>query len=499
MNLEIVAKFVETSLLTAIVLLGVARILLPREERPRLRLPAVLIFLHLILQTAKYFVPESFGSAKKFLDLCAFLLILLSMGRSGFLIVIHSVLSQRLARPLPKIIRDIIQGTIYIVALLFTLQAAGLEPGSLLTTSALLTAVIGLSLQDTLGNLFAGLAIQAQRPFEVGDWIQYDTEDTNIGMVVEINWRAVRVRTLQRVEITVPNNLLARAPIRNFTRPQVEARRDIECFAPYSTPPRQVTTMLLKAIRDVPGVLQEPAPSVIPQGFHERGVTYSIRYFVTDFKRREFIDGHVRERIWYALNRAEIDIPAPQRTVHIHESTQKEREERERRQIEARARYLRKVDFLEGIPEEALVTLAKMSETRLYDAEEAIIRQGDEDEEFFIVQRGRVGIEVDKQRHGVLRVAQLGPGQFFGEMSLMTGERRRATVRAVDECQLLVVGKLAFNRVFDDRPELVARISDVLSKREAQLGEIEERTSTVDEDSERSAELLERIRDFFSL
>jgi small-conductance mechanosensitive channel len=498
-NVNELGEYVGTGLITAAALLLIARILLPKEERPKLRLPLLFVVLHVLLLGVDMLLGDNFASAKRFVDLTAFFLILLSIGRSGFLLVVHSVLSRRLARPLPKIFRDIIQATIFMVAILFTLQAAGLEPSSLLTTSALLTAVIGLSLQDTLGNLFAGLAIQAQRPFEVGDWVQFDDNTANIGMVMEINWRAIRVRTVEHIEITVPNNMLAKAPIRNFTRPQIEARRSIHCTAPYTTPPRQVMRLVRDAIQDVPGVLADPAPTVVPIEFDERGVRYQVRYFISDFQGRELIDGHVRERVWYALNRAEIDMPVPQRLVHLHEATQAEVDEREKRRIEARVRYLKRVDFLDGLPEDVITTLAKMSETRLYDADEAIIRQGAEDDEFFIVQKGRVAIEVHRPSQGKVTVTQLGQGQFFGEMSLMTGEKRRATVRAIDECQLLVVGKAAFHRIFDDRPELVSRISEVLALRQEQLGEIAQRPTQGKPSEQRSAELLGRIREFFSL
>ncbi|MEM9189717.1 MAG: mechanosensitive ion channel family protein [Myxococcota bacterium] len=498
-ELEELGKLAGTGVLLGAALLLVARILLPREERSKLRGPFLFYLLHGACLTIDAFLPRDSIFVQP-VELLALFFVLISIGRTGFLVLAHSILSRRLARPLPKIFRDIVQATIYAIALLITLRAAGVEPGSLLTTSALLTAVIGLSLQDTLGNLFAGLAIQAQEPFRIGDWIQFDDEPKNAGEVVEINWRAVRLRTIERIEVTVPNNALARAPIRNFSRPDPESRREIHCTAPYDVSPRHVMGLLCEAIEDVPGVLREPTPSVVPNDFDERGVSYTVRYYIKDFERRDYIDGHVRERIWYALSRAEIDIPVPQRWVHLHEPTAAEAEERDRRRIETRAKHLRGVDFLDSLPEEAITVLARMSETRLYDANEAIIRQGDEDEEFFIVLRGRVSIEVRKaRRNRTQAVATLGPGQFFGEMSLMTGERRRATVRSVDECQLLVIGKQAFHRIFDDRPELIAKISRVLAAREEELGELTEEGMEKTKPDERSAELLTRIRDFFSI
>src|SRR5690606_13193402 len=151
----------------------------------------------------------------------------------------------------------------YAAVALVVLRAAGVELGSLLTTSALLTAVIGLSLQDTLGNLFAGLAIQAQQPFEVGDWIQHDpTDQETMGRVVEINWRATRVLTVDNVEVTIPNGALARASIRNFSRPTAEVRRSVTITVAAHVPPNEVHRLFAEAVAGTPGVLSHPAPDV---------------------------------------------------------------------------------------------------------------------------------------------------------------------------------------------------------------------------------------------
>ncbi len=418
------------------------------------------------------------------------------------LVTVHALINRGAARPLPKIFTDILQGGVYAAALFVVLSAAGVAMDSLLTTSALLTAVIGLSLQDTLGNLFAGLAIQVQRPFEVGDWIQFDDNEDNTGMVIEINWRAAKVLTLDQIEVIVPNNQLARAPIRNFTKPMTEARRTVFAYAPYGVPPRRVERYILRAIRDVPGVLDDPAPSVIPYEFSERGVQYQVRYFIRDFLHRETIDAAVRERAWYALSREGIEIPVPQRFIELHEGTKEEAREEEQRHLEERRVLLGQVDFLSGLPDDALEALAESSETRLYDAGEAIIRQGDSDNELFIMVRGTVKVLVKQtKRRKPVEVARLGPGQFFGEMSLLTGEKRTATVRSVEECELVAVGKEAFHRVFGLHPELMQRISVELAEREKQLDELAQtdRVTQVDAADERSAELLKRIRDFFSL
>src|SRR5262249_22593961 len=190
----------------AIALLLALRLTLPAAERGRLGLPATTLALHLVAY-AGIVLSAAGTDARRVLKPISLLFLLASIARSAVLLFVD-VAGQRLKRPLPKISRDIAQGLAYGAVGMLALREAGVEPGSLLTTSALLTAVIGLSLQETLGNLFAGLAIELQHPFEIGDWIQFDADPKHIGRVVEINWRATRVMTLDEVELIVPNATL---------------------------------------------------------------------------------------------------------------------------------------------------------------------------------------------------------------------------------------------------------------------------------------------------
>src|SRR5690606_4648024 len=146
-----------------------------------------------------------------------------------------------------------------------------------------------------------------------------------------------------------------------------------------------VQSALLEAVKSVEGVLERPEPSVIPHGFDERGVQYEVRFFVRDFQRRDVIGGNVRDRVWYALARAAIEIPVPQRTIQLLDSTHVAAEKERQKELEARERYLRAVPFLKELPDGAIHTLAEMSDTRLYDEDEDIIHQGEEGDELFIL------------------------------------------------------------------------------------------------------------------
>jgi small-conductance mechanosensitive channel/CRP-like cAMP-binding protein len=484
--------------LLAVALLAALRLALSGDARRLTRQPLALLAAHLVALAFYRLVPAG-EPARRLLGPLALLLLLLSIARSAVLLIVDVLVGRRLGRPLPRIFRDIIQGLVYAAIALSTLHAAGVEPGSLLTTSALLTAVIGLSLQETLGNLFAGLAIQAQRPFEVGDWIQFDGEQKNIGRVVEINWRATTVITLDEVEVIVPNAALAKTPIRNFTRPTPASRRSVYVYAPYEVPPTEVHRVILAAVGGAPGVLAEPAPTVVTNQFGEYGIEYWVRFFTTEFHRRDGVDGGVRDRIWYALRRAKVEIPYPHRTLEVHQITEESHARAEERELEGRERALRCVDIFAILDGADRRDLASMSEQRLYAQGEVIVRQGEASAELYVVERGEVVVSVERGA-GEAVVARLGAGQFFGEMALLTGDRRQATVRAAASCQLLAVGPEALKRMLARSPDLAERFSAILSERQAQLGAAAASEDARKSDPRESRELiLAKIRRFFSL
>jgi small-conductance mechanosensitive channel/CRP-like cAMP-binding protein len=477
-----------TGLIVALSILLALLILLPKVHRHKMAVPVWLLVAHVFTAGLLFILPPGYVEQRIVIVVAAFLL-LASLGRGAFLLLVDTFWNRRSRNALPQILRDVLQAALFFVIGLLVLRAAGVEPGSLLTTSALLTAVIGLSLQETLGNLFAGLAIQAQRPFDVDDWIQFD--ETHVGRVLEINWRATRVLTIEQVEIIVPNGTLAKAPIQNFSRPTKIVRRMVEIVAPYSAPPIQVRNRLFTAVRDTPGVLASPSPTIIVRNFTDRGVAYDVRYFIDDYETRDIIDGAVRERLWYALERAQLTIPFPTRRIEFAVP-----ESGESRPVESDAKALiaQSEMFRQLAPEDAQ-ELVKGTTHRLYAPEERIVRQGEGGTEMFIVERGRVGVTL--KGHPRAALGELGPGEFFGEMSLLTGDVRSADVVALEETQVLVLGRDAIAPLLEKNPDLMNHISQVLAQRTQSLRDTAQIAAKGEAPSEQ--EFLTKIRDFFKL
>jgi small-conductance mechanosensitive channel/CRP-like cAMP-binding protein len=486
-------------ILTAIALLALARWLLPKDDKPRTRLPLAYLLLAGLFGILAAVLEGNANVARVFLFLYTFFL-LASCGRSLVLLAVDVIFNRRTHRAPPRIFRDVTQAVVYVVVLLLTLRAVGVEPSSLLTTSALLTAVIGLALQDTLGNMVSGLALQMQRPFEVGDWIQFDPDPRQIGQVTEVNWRATTVMTNDLIEVIVPNALLAKAAIRNFSRPSSVSRRIVTVQGPYESSPKRVHDAILSAMAGTTGVLADPPPYVQTRTFGDSGIEYAVHFFTDDFSARDRIDGYVRDRIWYALQRGEVQIPYPHRTVHMHAVSDESRGRTLERELERRDRVLRCVDFLDVLPPEAHRTLAASAVVRLYAPGEMIVAQGDSAGELYIIDRGEVVVELPREDRSPREVARLGDRKFFGEMGLMTGEQRRASVRAATECELLVVSHEAFHTTLAANTGVVEKISELLLARQAELDAASSSRDTMIEPmQDRSKRLISQIKSFFKL
>jgi CRP-like cAMP-binding protein len=359
--------------------------------------------------------------------------------------------------------------------------------------------VVGLSLQETLGNLVSGLSIQVQRPFEVGDWIQMDPDPRNIGRVLEINWRATKVLTNEQIEVIIPNGALAKVSIRNFTQPSTTSRRTVEVQASYDTPPRKVEEALLDGVEAVPGVLTKPEPFVMLQKYADSGVAYQLCYFIEDFARRERIDSAVRERIWYAFRRRNIPIPFPVQSVQLHDVATKQKSVADSERA-ARLTSMRAVDFLATIPAPLLERFATLSHTYMYAPGEVIFRQGESGRELFIVESGEVAVIVGREGGSTAEVARLHRDACFGELAVMTGEPRSATVMATKDTVLVAIDRDTVHDLIADAPKVAEKLTEVLVARQTLLEESLSQRRVRDEASaeRQSTDLLKKLRNFFA-
>ncbi len=480
-------------LLAAVVSLLVVVVLLPRG-RKRL---AIWSLAFLVVSPLPFTLPILFpasasGPAAALLGTRFFLLTSLLQ---SVLLLFAVAVWERLQPPLSRIFLDVLRCLMVAVALVAMLSAAGVAAGSLFTGSAVITAALGFALKETLGNVFAGLAIQAERPFKLGDWIQYDANTAHVGRVVEINWRATKVITLDDVYVIIPNSQLAQASIRNFTQPDPWSRRSLFVVTPYDVPPQRVQAIILEAIRGSFGVLEHPTPSVVTNAFTDRGVEHWVRLYTTEFNKRDRVDGMARDRIWYALARHGIEIPVATHAVRMTPLPSPEPEPPEAA-IARRATALGQIGMLDAIGGDLLQWLATESRERTYAAGEQVIRQGESGESMFVLLSGLVAVTSCDEDGPLVQISELAAGDYFGEMSLMTGAPRTATVTAREETRVLEIGRETFRHILERRPELVEELGKVLHDRLAARAQA---VADAGPSPPAAQDLFSKIRDLFSL
>lgn len=396
--------------------------------------------------------------------------------------------------PLAAIFKDLIRALVLIplcfLAFRFSFPEADL--GALLTTSAIASVVIGLALQDSLSNIFAGLMLTIDRPFKPGDWIDVDGQEAK---VLDSNWRSTRVITRDDDVIYVPNSKMAQSNIVNFTDPDPDHVCRRKVVLEYGAPPNRVRSVLVAAMLQVDGVLPTPEPDVYVQEFEESGVAYELWFWIKDYDARLRIESDLMRSVWYRLKREGIGIPYPVREVHL-------RRERPPQLPEETLTLLRKVDILAPLSEEDLLLLAGDLGAQLFAAGEAICRQGDPGATFYIIRSGSVSVRVKGDDGVEAEVAKLGPGQYFGEMSLLTGDPRNSTCEAVEDSELLGLDRESFGVLLRNNPSVAQSMSAILASRsqETQVRLASERETKIrqrPQESPAQTKILQKIMALF--
>jgi len=373
---------------------------------------------------------------------------------------------------------------------IFSLRFPDINLGALFTTSAIFGVILGLALQDTLGNFFAGISLQADRPFQVGDVITLGVQ-RHTGVVEEITWRAVKVRTFQNHVVLISNSTAAREPIEVCPRENLNARL-VFFNTLYTDSPAKTIHVVREAVREADNVSQKLSPIVRIRNLGDNGVEYEVKYWLTDYAKYNDTDALVRQRIWYAFRRAKLNFAYPTRTLLIERRGIAGMRDGEESAIVER---LSAVDIFAPLSTDETAMLAQAATSHVFAPGETVIRAGDPGSSMFVVHNGRVSVQVNE--NGRARtVATLTDGAFFGEMALFTGEPRTASVVADEETEVLEIGHAAMKRVFDNNPDLVESLSHIIAERRQALAATEDISGSREDGS---AGLLSSIKRFFGM
>ena len=403
---------------------------------------------------------------------------------------------------IPRLGLDIGRALAFIVVVLLTLSVVlGVQLSSVVISSTVVSAVIGLALQDLLKNVIAGIALQAERPFDVGHWVEINRQT---GRVVEMSWRATRVITVDGNYIIYPNANLAQAELINYTLGSPVQALHVQVGVGYSHAPNLVKHVLMEAALASPHVCREPRPSIKLIQYGDYSVTYDIKFWLHSYDNYPEKRDSVMTNAWYHLNRAGIKLPLPIREVYMHQVDPLSEADQHHLHIESLIGTLRSVELFEALDSAELHELAEHVSLQLFSKGERLARQGEHGATFFIIRSGKVRIDVDDvldDQLAAVTVNQLGPGDFFGEMSLLTGAPRGASVIAEEDTEVLVVTQADIAPLLKHNPALPERLGAVLARRLEmnQVALASRRTTDTPAEIMSRPTLVHRIRSLFGL
>jgi len=408
------------------------------------------------------------------------------------------------ARP-ATILCELILAFVYIAAALLLLWHAKVNVTGVVATSAVVTAAIGLSLQGTLSNVMGGVAIQLDRTIAVGDWIHVGD---STGVVKEIRWRQTSIETRNGDTVLVPNGMLVSGNVAVLGKRSGSPRQHrqyVHFNVDYRFPPTQVIAAINEALttETIANVSSTPAPHCLLLDFKDSYGGYAVRYWLTDLWQDESTDSLIRCRVVFALKRRGISIAIPAYRTFQTEEDQERRRRIMNEDLDRRLAALSRVDIFSTLNDEERKCLAARLRVCPFAGGESMTRQGEDSPCLFIITLGDAEVRVAVDGHWQQKaVAHLKAGEFFGEMGLLTGDVRSASVIAMSDVSCLRLDKEDFVDVLQRRPEIAESISQILAQRRMELEAARDHL-TGEAQRERlkktQGDLLQRIRKFFTI
>jgi small-conductance mechanosensitive channel/CRP-like cAMP-binding protein len=491
-----------TPWLLVAVVLALASSRLPLERRPRMRLVAFFLAMHLAALAGAAALVVSGSEYADEVRVPAWIFGAVAFAGAAAVLIFNVVLP-RLRFIVPRIVEDVLVAILSIVTAVTVASRAGLNLSGLIATSAVISAILGFSLQDVIGNVAGGLALQIDNSIEVGDFIKVNDV---AGRVAEIRWRYTAIETGNWETVLVPNTVIMKSQVTILGRRQGKPRylrRVIQFNVDWRYQPSDVIDVVQSMVRSagIRDVAADPAPTCVLVELGDSYGRYALRYFLTDITNDAATDSDVRTRIFFALERAGMRLAMPAQAVFVTEERDRV-VQRSQRHLARQRGLIDAVTLFRSLSDAERDELSKRLKYAPFTRGEAITHQGDPADWLYLIEDGTASVRVTE--HGVEReVTRLGAGSFFGEMSLLTGAPRTATVVAETDVECFRLDKQAFQGVIEKRPDLAQELAAVLSQRrmqlEAALVGLDAAGAPRHEKAKVERDLIDRIRDFFEL
>ncbi|HZR11447.1 MAG TPA: mechanosensitive ion channel family protein [Myxococcales bacterium] len=500
-----------TLLLLAAMLVTLAALIKQVDPRRRKRIRRATILYMLYLTTfvfaAVLGIVHAEGWARRVWFLADLMEVLVIIDFVAILLFDLVLLALRIE--VANIVHDLALGAAYILAFIGILHRSGVQLSGIIATSAVVTVVLGLSLQATLGNVLGGIALQLDDSIHIGDWVQLSSGQQ--GRISAIRWRHTVVETRNWDTILVPNSSLLGENITILGQRQdqpVQHRMWVYFNVDFRYSPEEVIHTVEDALQSTPiaNVSASPPPNCICFDFARQGADsfgyYAVRFWLTDLAADDPTSSAVRVRIYVALKRAGIPLAVPGQAIWVSMDDPQHRERKVQRELQHRMELLQQIEMFSVLSHDDRQRLAEGMQPAPFGRGEIITRQDSAAHWLYVLTKGECEVRVRGDGGAEKRVASLGAPNVFGEMGVITGERRTASVVATTEVECYRIDKDVFKSVLRTRPDMADVISQVMAKRRVELAAVRE---GLDAESrkrrvkEERTEILSSIQTFFGL
>lgn len=418
----------------------------PLKSARHLLLPATALYL-LVTQVAE--VDRDTVAVRLLLTMLAISVINTVLSLFNVLVFVQAAETSWQART-PKLVRELARvGLVLLGSGLALSSVWNFNLGSFLAALGVGSVVLGLALQEPLGNLFSGLMLTFERPFSIGDWIRVGE---TIGEVVEVNWRAVHILTSNKELQIIPNSSLAKNSFTNFSRPSAIVAENLDVEVNSQEAPNRIKEMLRKILKGTPGVLQDPAPGAWMVRYHPTAsaVQYRLSYHVGAYGEAYRVRDELLTRIWYAGQRAGI--------VAVKASEAEGSVSRLNELLRPFAPFGLE-DYVLGGDREGRYALKR------YARGERVMAEGEPFAGLHLVLTGEAVLTVQDQTGQEQIITKVTRGDFFGEKSLLCCQASDVTVTASSDLEVLVLDSDQLHALLERKPRLAREIGQVMEVR----------------------------------
>ncbi|MGO8915696.1 MAG: mechanosensitive ion channel domain-containing protein [Stellaceae bacterium] len=392
-----------------------------------------------------------------------------------------------------RLLQDLLAGLIYlgaffaIVANVFDMPVRGL-----LATSGAIAIILGLALQSTLGDVFSGIVLNLAKPYRPGDWVIFDSETQ--GTVVEMNWRATQIITASNDLAIVPNSTIAKSKLINLGHPTKTHGMSIRLAIEPTVPPSTICTVLEAALLSSNRILHTPRPTVTITALNAVSAECELYFFVPDMGRSTDAQNELFDLVHRHCAASGLRLAPPPGSPVMLTPKSLEQGAQEKPQ-----RLLDHVAIFATLTEDERASLAAKLRQRSYRAGETVVEAGSVMPGLLILASG-VLVASGKDGEREVELLRLGPGDYFGEGSVLTGAVARAKISTLTKAVLYQISKDDLAPILKERPSIATELGQILARREANLRErLEQHVDHVGRREDLAEWLAERVKTFFHL